>query len=211
MHIIDERNNLLTIRSESALHVLIEILQDEKTKRYNISKIGAAVRKKLGTNWNISNGEKYGKIHEFVQRHSPEVFQIDGNMVSLVMNRIIDIKDNTAFISMLDKKNEIKPETEESKTELNSIDKLANVLIQRCFGCFFEFNDSHVKAMTIPETKKAFEGKDSAYLLVYRKSFGIDGSTELKTIDTTPLSLPPSFWMRKAEETNRLLHEQRYV
>jgi Ubiquitin carboxyl-terminal hydrolase len=46
---------------------------------------------------------------------------------------------------------------------------LTEDLLCRHHGRYFEFNDSSVAAMPLSGLERAFEGKDSAYILVYRK------------------------------------------
>ena len=207
MHIFDDQCNDLTVQADSPLHVLIELLQDEKGKCSNIGKLGGAVRKKTGATWNAGYAKKYGKINEFLQRFSPEVFELDGNTASLAANRNINVRSSSEFSSILALKNGKDIEDEQNSNDVDPKELLADMLIQRCFGCFYEFNDSHVKPMSIPETKRAFEGKDSAYLLVYRKSFGINCVTKSRSVPEMP---PPRFWMQKAEEINQQLSKQRY-
>ena len=47
--------------------------------------------------------------------------------------------------------------------------RLAEDLLSRHHGRYFEFNDTDVTAMSLGALEKAFEGKNSAYILVYRR------------------------------------------
>lgn len=47
--------------------------------------------------------------------------------------------------------------------------RLAHDIANKFHGRFFEFNDSTVSALTVQGLSRAFEGKDSAYILVYHK------------------------------------------
>ena len=59
---------------------------------------------------------------------------------------------------------------EELSDELLFAEKrLAEDLLSRHHGRYFEFNDTDVTAMSLGALEKAFEGKNSAYILVYRK------------------------------------------
>jgi hypothetical protein len=49
------------------------------------------------------------------------------------------------------------------------IEELANILLGKYHGKFYEFNDSTVTSTTIRGIERAFEGTDSAYILVYKQ------------------------------------------
>ena len=55
----------------------------------------------------------------------------------------------------------------ESKSEILRLIK--NVILNKYFGPFFNFNDSVVTSMEVSSLDAAFSGTDSAYLLVYRR------------------------------------------
>ena len=52
---------------------------------------------------------------------------------------------------------------------LSSEKRLAEEMLSRHHGRYFDFNDSDVTAMPLGALEKAFEGKNSAYILVYKK------------------------------------------
>ena len=60
--------------------------------------------------------------------------------------------------------------------------------------------------MTLEETRKAFEGKDSAYLLVYRQ-LRVDNTPLINTGIEIPA--PPEFWLGKALDANEKLRSER--
>jgi hypothetical protein len=78
---------------------------------------------------------------------------------------------------------------------------LANELAARFFGNFYEFDDSSVAPMTLGGVSKAFVGRDTAYLLIYRR-VGLDPPR-------SSLPQPPAHWQQEVEELNKQLEEER--
>ena len=64
---------------------------------------------------------------------------------------------------------------------------LAHEVAGKYFGNFFEFDDSNVTPMPLANLEKAFEGRDSAYLLVYRR---VGVTVEAPTPNPTPTPIP---------------------
>jgi hypothetical protein len=102
------------------------------------------------------------------------------------------------------------------------------MLVNEAFGCFYEFNDSEVKPMTLGDTKKAFEGRDSAYLVVYRDcnsdlsvpTFAHSKAEHMEDVEILDhggtsakpprfVDEPPKFWLDKAMEMNAHLALER--
>ena len=82
--------------------------------------------------------------------------------------------------------------------------QLAEELMGMTHGRYFEFNDTTVTPMPLRNLEKSFEGKESAYILVYRKQ--IDPSSMTYPSATAP---PPTFWAEKALAENVSLKLQR--
>ena len=58
----------------------------------------------------------------------------------------------------------------EEEDELCAAEKrFSDEILSKYYGQYFEFNDTTVSAMPLEGLEKAFEGKESAYILVYRK------------------------------------------
>lgn len=112
----------------------------------------------------------------------------------------------------------------ENDLDAEAVALLADELVAKVYGQFFEFNDSEVKPMTIAGARKAFEGRDSAYLVVYRNvNIGDDFISDLPPcpLPTNSNSIipssslvrnrpePPQFWQEKADEMRLKLEQQR--
>lgn len=91
--------------------------------------------------------------------------------------------------------------------------KLANDILGFYFGRFYEFNDSVVKPMLLKDVGLAFEGRDSAYLLLYRKAPKLPSLLNIETRPQTS-SLPPplpAYWAEKIQTINSDLENARIL
>jgi hypothetical protein len=96
---------------------------------------------------------------------------------------------------------------------------LADKILGFFFGKFYEFNDSQVNAMPIKSLMKSFQGKDSAYLLVYRQlSTALPRLGKLSSaitpgtadIEKSAVSqVAPAYWSEKVMAMNQELLNQR--
>ena len=59
--------------------------------------------------------------------------------------------------------------SEEEQNRIETLRYIKNSILNKLFGPFFNFNDSVVTSMEVASLQAAFEGQDSAYLLVYRR------------------------------------------
>ena len=63
--------------------------------------------------------------------------------------------------------------------------------------------------MALEQTRKAYEGKDSAYLLVYRRVLA--HGTSLIADNDAEVPAPPEFWLEKVREMNLKLRGEREI
>jgi len=68
------------------------------------------------------------------------------------------------------------------------------------WGKWFDFNDSSVRAVSMQRILDQFQGKDSAYMLVYR-------SRKLSSQSST--SMLPKYWQEHVRKQNEILEEKR--
>lgn len=81
-------------------------------------------------------------------------------------------KSDTAISSEQDSASSTESKESDSggQTDQNrQICAVTQLLLAKFHGSYFEFNDSIITPMTIRDISKAFEGRDSAYILVYRR------------------------------------------
>ncbi|KAM5152933.1 ubiquitin carboxyl-terminal hydrolase 40 isoform 2-T2 [Mantella aurantiaca] len=101
-----------------------------------------------GSSWNKVYRKKHGALRKFLQNH-PSVFQLssDGSLVGLA------VTENA---------------TDPQCCKPNSSGKIQAP--QKGASHWFDFNDSTVQCIQEREIEKHFQGKESAYMLFYRKS-----------------------------------------
>ena len=90
-------------------------------------------------------------------------------------------------------------------------DRLAASILQRAHGNFFSFDDSNINAIHFAGLQRAFEGKDCAYLLIYRQaqSAGRALAQAFPRRETSKAVPPPSYWQTVVEAANAALAEER--
>jgi hypothetical protein len=98
--------------------------------------------------------------------------------------------------------------------------RLVEDLLRFSAGLFLEFNDSRVSHITYDTLQQAFQGVDSAYLIVYRrvKSYGEIFPLRMYSSVTSmsgpsqcaiPRPIPPASWQEKIQTVNQQLTVQR--
>ncbi|OCT63721.1 ubiquitin carboxyl-terminal hydrolase 40 isoform X1 [Xenopus laevis] len=119
-------------------------------KMVAVDQLGQKLLEYMGTSWNKTYRKQYGAIHKFLRSH-PSVFQIssDGSLVGLA-HSVPDAIDSNPQTS--------RPGTPE-KSQAPS----------RSGSHWFDFNDSKVEPICEKDIEKQFQGKESAYMLFYRK------------------------------------------
>eukprot|EP01034_Spumella_vulgaris_P022855 gene22855-29029_t len=108
---------------------------------------------------------------------------------------------------------ELSVEEKEMLLRDEAVDRVSNVLLNRFYGPFFEFNDSAITPMTLAGLERSFSGQDSAYLLVYRRcdvaSLRKKLSAGLSSVAVEPVVPPPSYWADEVATMNDKLQSER--
>uniref|UniRef100_A0A8C5Q031 USP domain-containing protein n=1 Tax=Leptobrachium leishanense TaxID=445787 RepID=A0A8C5Q031_9ANUR len=112
-----------------------------------VDQLGQKLLDHTGTSWSKMYRKQHGSIRKFLQNH-PHIFQLssDGSLVGLAQSRN-------------DKEEQLSNENTEKPKDL-----------QDGASHWFDFNDSTVQAIREKDIEKQFQGKESAYMLFYRKS-----------------------------------------
>lgn len=137
------------------------------------------------SNQKISNNSRNTKNSKRVTSNLSSSQTVDENKwetVSRKRNKLLNtnyhenydnnsMKDSEKSTIVNDEKDSAFPEIDRQSHEILKvvIRKLVEDILSFYFGHFYEFNDSIVKPMLLKDVVKAFEGTDSAYLLVYRR------------------------------------------
>lgn len=94
--------------------------------------------------------------------------------------------------------------------------KFAESILQYYFGKYFEFNDAYIRPILLKDIGRAFDGSDSAYLLVYRK-ISMDQiprlSNPFQNITNSDYNRDNlrshNYWIKHVENLNSLAKEHR--
>lgn len=231
----------LFVREGSPLGIIVTVFEKQAAKTLGLQALGTFIKKTTGNTWNRSAN---GALGDFLKKHSDIfIYGESGAAITLKGHMKIEVLPQDRFVEMLARHDEqsrppqrdsiclaaaednISMETEMSSIDMNLVEELVENLVNESYGCFYEFNDSDVKPMTLSDTKKAFEGRDSAYLVVYRKCSTTNSSSESESGACDEIEIveniegivqhsmysdrPPEFWLEKVKEMNEKLATDR--
>ncbi|XP_059023650.1 ubiquitin carboxyl-terminal hydrolase 40 isoform X4 [Mustela lutreola] len=142
---------------DDPLIILKAILLQEENNVIPVDQLGQKLLKKTGMSWNKKYRRQYGPLRKFLKLHS-QIFLLssDESIVSLLKNGFLqaesDFQRNDQHI--------FKTFTSESPG-LNDKTSCPH---------WFDINDSKVQPIKEKDIERQFQGKESAYMLFYRKS-----------------------------------------
>ncbi|XP_055472341.1 ubiquitin carboxyl-terminal hydrolase 40 isoform X2 [Psammomys obesus] len=159
--ISDTDMNLKALQNEEEADdpvvILKTILLQEEANQIPVDQLGQKLLKKTGVSWNKQYRRQHGPLRKFLQLH-PHVFllSIDESTVSLLRNHLTqapsDLLRNPEQILHI-------PTSETAGLNDNT-------------SCphWFDINDSKVQPIKEKDITQQFQGKESAYMLFYRKA-----------------------------------------
>ncbi|XP_053554853.1 ubiquitin carboxyl-terminal hydrolase 40 [Bombina bombina] len=117
---------------------------------FPVDQLGQKLLEHTGASWNKTYRKQHGAIRKFLQSHA-SIFQLssDGSLVGLTPT-VPSMKAPECPSDSASEKNQQAPEKSPSH--------------------WFDFNDSSVQPIREKDIEKQFQGKESAYMLFYRKS-----------------------------------------
>ncbi|NWX84129.1 UBP40 hydrolase, partial [Nothoprocta pentlandii] len=150
---------------ENPLAVLKGILSEEESKQMPIDQLGQKLLEKKGISWNKKYRKQYGAFRKFLQNH-PQIFQFSPG------ENKVGLKEKYHKLPF---KSDSKGRDLQSSPQKNDVhwnlEKAPTVLRDASAGChWFDLNDSKVQPIKEKDIEKQFQGKESAYMLFYRKS-----------------------------------------
>ncbi|XP_044890577.1 ubiquitin carboxyl-terminal hydrolase 40 isoform X5 [Felis catus] len=142
---------------DDPLIILKAILLQEESNLIPVDQLGQKLLKKIGISWNKKYRKQYGPLRKFLQLHS-QIFLLssDESTVSLLKNGSLQAESD------FQKKDQhlFQMHTSESPG-LNDRNSCPH---------WFDINDSKVRPIKEKDIEQQFQGKESAYMLFYRKS-----------------------------------------
>uniref|UniRef100_A0A8C2LNA3 Ubiquitin carboxyl-terminal hydrolase 40 n=1 Tax=Cricetulus griseus TaxID=10029 RepID=A0A8C2LNA3_CRIGR len=158
--ISDTDLNLKALQNEEdddPLMILKTILLQEETNQVPVDQLGQRLLKKTGISWNKKFRKQHGPLRKFLQLH-PQMFLLstDESTVSLLRNRF----------------------TQASSDFQRHREQILHTLASEPPGLsdstscphWFDINDSKVQPIKEKAITQQFQGKESAYMLFYRKA-----------------------------------------
>ncbi|CAO2625346.1 Ubiquitin carboxyl-terminal hydrolase 40 [Lemmus lemmus] len=159
--ISDSDVNLKALQNEDEtddpLMILKTILLQEETNQIPVDQLGQKLLKKTGISWNKKYRKQYGALRKFLQLH-PQMFLLstDESTVSLLRNHF----------------------TQGPSDLQRSREQILHTLASESPGLsdntscphWFDINDSKVQPIREKAITQQFQGKESAYMLFYRKA-----------------------------------------
>ncbi|XP_049744442.1 ubiquitin carboxyl-terminal hydrolase 40 isoform X2 [Elephas maximus indicus] len=142
---------------DDPLMILQAILSEEESNLIPVDQLGQKLLNKIGLSWNKTYRRQYGPLRKFLQLHS-QVFLLssDESTVSLLKNCSLQPKSDF----QRNDQRVFKTLTSESPG-LNDSTTCPH---------WFDINDSKVQPIKEKDIEQQFQGKESAYMLFYRKS-----------------------------------------
>uniref|UniRef100_A0A8C7IGI9 Ubiquitin carboxyl-terminal hydrolase 40-like n=1 Tax=Oncorhynchus kisutch TaxID=8019 RepID=A0A8C7IGI9_ONCKI len=166
---------------DDPLSVLSSIIAQEESRSVLLDQLGQRLMDKIGSSWSKKYRKLHGPIGKFLQNHS-DVFVLVNN------GTWVALKDNPPS-----------PVTQPSSpTEPKTAPEPQG-------SHWFDLNDSTVTSIHERDVEKMYQGKESAYMLFYRKTLLRRPSGALRN----PGYQVPPHLLEMAEEENRRLQQRR--
>ncbi|XP_052415178.1 ubiquitin carboxyl-terminal hydrolase 40 isoform X1 [Carassius gibelio] len=151
-----------SVDTEDPLSVLTDVLAQEESKSVLVDQLGQKLMNKTGMPWSKKYKKQYGTISKFLQNH-PEVFLLVSNGTRVALKAA---GPATTEPSPTEPGSSASANNSPDNTELQTAGDTEGP-----DGChWFDLNDSTVTAISEKDIEKQFQGKESAYMLFYRKT-----------------------------------------
>uniref|UniRef100_A0A8C9TKU4 Ubiquitin carboxyl-terminal hydrolase n=1 Tax=Scleropages formosus TaxID=113540 RepID=A0A8C9TKU4_SCLFO len=173
------------LEKEDPLSVLIAILSQEESKSILVDQLGQKLLDTIGVSWNKKFRKQYGPIGKFLHSHS-DVFMLVSNATRVALK-------STTLTLVTD-------------TSLKNLSVSHELDLKPADGPhWFDLNDSTVTPIHERDIEKQFQGKESAYMLFYRKA-ELCRPEEAKQ---NPSYKVPPHLLRMVQEENARLRQRR--
>ncbi|KAM4542615.1 ubiquitin carboxyl-terminal hydrolase 40 isoform 2-T2 [Odontesthes bonariensis] len=155
------------VQEDDPLSVLTAIIAQESSKSVLLDQLGQKLMDKIGSSWSKKFRKPYGPIGKFLQSHN-DVFMLvsNGTRVALKANPpspVTEPPHPAETTISYDPSTAPEPGAPEQQLEANHNSKPEG-------SHWFDLNDSTVTSIRESDIEKQFQGKESAYMLFYRKT-----------------------------------------
>ncbi|XP_028809756.1 ubiquitin carboxyl-terminal hydrolase 40 isoform X2 [Denticeps clupeoides] len=184
-----------SLETDDPLSLFKAILTQEKSTSVLVDQLGQRLMDKIGLSWNKKFRKQYGPIGKFLQDH-PDVFLLvsNGTRVTLKVTSPAVSSATTPEESALSN----------AEADQNGHEGGVGRGTSDC-SHWFDLNDSAVTAIRAADIEKQFGGKESAYMLFYRRT-SLQRPSE--AFGDAGYGVPPHL-LQMANEENRKLQKKR--
>ncbi|XP_039992469.1 ubiquitin carboxyl-terminal hydrolase 40 isoform X2 [Xiphias gladius] len=192
------------LQEDDPLSVLTTIIAQEPSKCVLMDQLGQKLMDKIGSSWSKKFRKHHGPIGKFLQSHN-DVFMLvsNGTRVALKANPPSPVTEPPCPAEQTSKSD---PSTTSDPGAAEQQQGPAQKLNPEPEGShWFDLNDSTVTSIRESDIEKQFQGKESAYMLFYRKTQLHRPSEALNN----PQYKVPSHLVQMAQEENIKLEQMR--
>ncbi|XP_052344646.1 ubiquitin carboxyl-terminal hydrolase 40 [Oncorhynchus keta] len=190
---------------DDPLSVLSSIIAQEESRSMQLDQLGQRLMDKIGSSWSKKYRKLHGPIGKFLQNHS-DVFVLvnNGTRVALKANPPSPVTQpsSPAHTTPGPSSN---PDPVHNNTANAQPEPGLEAAPEPQGSHWFDLNDSTVTSIHEREVEKMYQGKESAYMLFYRKTLLRRPSGALRN----PGYKVPPHLLEMAEEENRRLQQRR--
>ncbi|XP_056676110.1 ubiquitin carboxyl-terminal hydrolase 40 isoform X1 [Monodelphis domestica] len=188
--------------TDNPLAVLKNILSQEENHLIPVDQLGQKLLASIEISWNKKFRKEYGPLLKFLQAHS-DVFLLSSNPSKVCLREASPSQPSPAELKQPSPEDPFQDQAPPSSEAEPAGDPQLEVRIEG--PQWFDLNDSQVEPIQEADIEKQFQGKESAYMLFYRK-------TQLQRppeAQANPRYKVPSHLLWETELANRELQKKR--
>ncbi|XP_032336426.1 ubiquitin carboxyl-terminal hydrolase 40 isoform X2 [Camelus ferus] len=142
---------------DDPLMILKAILLQEESNLIPVDQLGQKLLKKIGISWNKKYRKQYGPLRKFLQLHS-QVFLLSSDESTVRLLKDYSLQAESDF------------QRNDQQVFKTLTSKSPGLNDRPSCPHWFDINDSKVQPIKEKAIEQQFQGKESAYMLFYRKS-----------------------------------------
>lgn len=192
---------------DDPLSVLSSIIAQEESRSVLLDQLGQRLMDKIGSSWSKKYRKLHGPIGKFLQNHS-DVFVLvnNGTQVALKANPPSPVtQPSSPAHPTPGPSSSPDPIHNNTANHLPGLETEPKTAPEPQGSHWFDLNDSTVTSIHERDIEKMYQGKESAYMLFYRKTLLRRPSGALRN----PGYKVPPHLLEMAEEENRRLQQRR--
>ncbi|KAI3367183.1 hypothetical protein L3Q82_008235 [Scortum barcoo] len=158
------------VQEDDPLSVLTAVIAQEPSKSVLVDQLGQKLMTMIGSSWSKKFRKQFGPIGKFLQSHS-DVFMLvsNGTRVALKANLPSPVSEPPSPAEQTTNSDPSTPSDPGAAEPQPGLDQKPQPE-QEQGSHWFDLNDSTVTSIRESDIEKQFQGKESAYMLFYRKT-----------------------------------------